>query len=146
MFDVLDLCSTFSMFVVEKIAEIAPKLNQIIADCNGKSGCMQPAVDEIVRLCLQAGVASKRYVHGCNCGIHPTNRGRSGVDPVNAQSSLLMIMQMGYSETKLENPMGFEPAVDHSLRELQSQFNEKNFAEACGYLHAFVFARSNTCQ
>ena len=95
---------------------------------------MQPSVDKIVKLCLNSGLAVMRNVLGQNCGIRPENRARSGVDPFNAQNLTLKISKQGYSETKLESPMGFEKQLEGPLRDVQEKFCEQNFAESNGYL------------
>ena len=69
---------------------------------------MQPSVDKIVKLCLDAGLPFKKNIHGRNCGFHPSNRAGTGVDPFNAQDLALKISEQAYSETKLKNPIGFE--------------------------------------
>ena len=85
------------------------KINEIIRGCKEKTaGCMQPAVDEIVALCIKTDLAFKKNILGRHCGIHPANRARTGVDPLNAQNLALRISLQGYSESKLESPMGFE--------------------------------------
>ena len=85
-----------------------PKIRAIILRCVDKlSGIMQPSVDQIVQMCLDAGLAVKRNIMPRNTGIHPENRGKTGVDPFNAQKLALKISMQGYSETKLESPMGF---------------------------------------
>ena len=49
-----------------------PKIYDIMRGCKEKkTGCMQPAVDEIVALCLSADLAYKKNILGRNCGIHP---------------------------------------------------------------------------
>ena len=55
-------------------------------------------------------LAVKKHILPRNCGIHPETCARTGVDPFNAQNSALKISLQGYSESKLENPMGFEKA------------------------------------
>jgi len=88
-----------------------PKIYDIMRGCKErKTGCMQPAVDEIVALCLSTDLAYKKNILGRHCGIHPENRAKTGVDPLNAQNLALKISLQGYSESKLENPMGFEKA------------------------------------
>ena len=52
---------------------------------------MQPAVDNIVALSLEADVAYHKHILGRHCGIHPENRGKTGVDPLNAQNLTLKI-------------------------------------------------------
>ena len=98
------------------------------------AGLIQPAVDEIVELCSEAGLAVHKKVMGRHCGIHRDNRAGTGVDPLNAHSLALKISLQGYSETKLENPTGFEKAVDKKLRRSQELFMARNFEEANGYL------------
>jgi hypothetical protein len=61
------------------------------------------------------------------------------VDPVNAQNLTLKISKQGYSETKLESPMGFEKALEGQIRDEQQKFIEQNFAESNGYLKAIPF-------
>ena len=86
---------------------------------------MQPSVDKIVQMCLGEGVAEKRNIMPRHTGIHPENRGKTGVDPFNAQKLTLNITIQGYSETKLENPMGFQKAAPGPLHDEQQAFNEK---------------------
>ena len=95
---------------------------------------MQPAVDKIVELCLENDAACKKYILGRRCGIHPDNRGRTGVDPLNAQNLTLKISRQGYSESKLENPMGFEKALTGPAASAQEAFMAKNFQLSMGCL------------
>ena len=106
--------------------DVVPKIEGIIAECKEKAeGTMQPTVDQIVKLCLDADLAFKKNIHGRNCGIHPSSRAGTGVDPFNAQDLLLKISKQGYSERKLENPMGFEKAEIPELRKKQQAFMQK---------------------
>ena len=99
------------------LQNIVPQIEKIIEACKKKTaGIMQPSVDKIVKLCLDSGFAFKRNILGRNCGVHPENRARTGVDPFNAQNLCLKISKQGYSETKLENPMGFEAALEGANR------------------------------
>ena len=78
------------------IQNIVPKTKEIIKYCNTKTrGIMQPAVDEIVKLWLDCGLAVKRNILPRNCGIHPENRACSGVDPFNAQNLIFTISKQG---------------------------------------------------
>ena len=122
------------------IQNIVPQIKEIIASCITKTaGIMQPSVEQIVKLCVDSGLAVRRNVLGRNCGIHPENRARSGVDPFNAQNLTLRISNQGYSETKLEDPMGFEKTLEGNLHDVQEKFNEQNYAEAGGYLKEIPF-------
>ena len=100
---------------------------------------MQPAVDKIVELCLENDAACKKYVLGRRCGIHPENRGRTGVDPINAQNLTLKISLQGFSETKLENPMGFEKALTGPAASAQEAFMAENFQLSMGWLKPIPF-------
>ena len=115
----------------DKVEQVVPEIKAIIEACK-TSGITQPSVDRIVKLCSDNGVAVKRNVMPRNCGIHPENRARSGVDPVNAQNLTLAISKQGYSETKLEQPMGFEKQLEGPLRDVQEKFCEQIFAESNG--------------
>ena len=95
---------------------------------------MQPAVDNIVALSLEAGVAYHKRILGRHCGIHPENRGKTGVDYRNAQNLTLKISRQGYSESKLENPMGFEKALTGPAASAQEAFMAKNFQLSMGCL------------
>ena len=91
------------------VKKIVPKIYDIMRDCKeNKAGCMQPAVDAIVALCITNDLAYRRNIRGGGCGIHPEHRAKTGVDPLNAQNLALKISLQGYSESRLENPMGFE--------------------------------------
>ena len=49
-----------------------PKIKEIIASCKEKAvGVLQPAVDEIVAICLAADLAYKKHILGRHCGVHP---------------------------------------------------------------------------
>ena len=95
---------------------------------------MQPAVDNIVALSLEVDVAYHKHILGRHCGIHPENRVKTGVDPINAQNLTLKISLQGYSETKLENPMGFEKALTEPAASAQEAFMAKNFQLSMGCL------------
>ena len=75
---------------------------------------MQPAVDGIG--CMN--VADKK-------NILVRSRARTGVDPFNAQNLALKISLQGYSESKLENPMGFEKAASGPAASAQKDFMKK---------------------
>ena len=51
----------------------------------------------------------------------------------------MKISLQGYSESKLENPMGFEKAAPGPLYHKQEAFNVRNFEEARGYLKTIPF-------
>ena len=105
---------------------IVPEIKEIIEVCETKTaGIMQPSVDKIVNLCLESGLAVKRTILGRNCGIHPASRGKMGVGPICAQKLMLQISKQGYSETRLENPMGFGKALEGDLHDEQAKFNAK---------------------
>ena len=86
---------------------------------------MQPAVDQIVKLCVDADLALKKNIHGRNCGFHPSNRAGTGVDPFNAQDLALKISKQAYSETKLKNPIGFEKAASTQVYKCSSAHASK---------------------
>ena len=84
-------------FYVPKIYDIMKTYKEKVV------GLMQPAVDEIVALCLSSDLAYKKKIIGRHCGIHTENRTTTGVDPVNAQNLARNISLQGYSESKLES-------------------------------------------
>ena len=107
----------------------------------------QPLLDKIVKLALGSGLAYKRTIVACHCGIYPKHRGGSGVDPYYAQNLVLKIFEPGYSETQIDPRMGFEKALSGPLRAVQKAFNDKSFEEAGGYLKNVYFrAIEYTCQ
>ena len=117
------------------IQRVVPQLNEIMRTCKNKvAGLIQPAVDEIVDLCIKADLAYKKNILGRHCGIHPENRARTGVDPFNAQNLTLKISLQGYSESKLENSMGFEKAAPGPAASAQEAFMARNFQMSNGYL------------
>ena len=86
---------------------------------------MQPAVDQIVKLCVDADLAVKKNIHGRNYGFHPSNRARTGVYPFNAQDLALKISKQAYSETKLRNPISFENAASAQVYKCSSAHASK---------------------
>ena len=100
---------------------------------------MQQAVDNIVALSLEADVAYHKHILGRHCGIRPENRGKTGVDPVNAQNLTQKISLQGYSESKLENPMGFEKALTGPAASAQEAFMAQNFQLSMGCLKTIPF-------
>ena len=119
-----------------KLNFVVPKIKDILEDCREKqAGCTQPAVEKITKLCLEHDLAYQKNIHPRECGIHPENRARSGVDPVNAQQLLNRITLQGYADSKLESPMGFEMAeAGTTAASAQKEFMKKNFAQSDGYL------------
>ena len=121
--------------LVIRMQQLAPRLRAIMQESKDAcGGGMQPAVDKIVVICLEHDAACKKYILGRRCGIHPENRGRTGVDPLNAQNLTLKISLQGYSESKLENPMGFEKALTGPAASAQEAFMAKNFQLSMGCL------------
>ena len=118
------------------LAEIVPKIEKIIDECEEMfASQMQPAVDKIVNMSLETNMATRKNVRSRNCGIHPSNRGGTGVDAINAQDLTLKITKQGYSETKLENPMGFEKALEGSAAaSAQQKFMKHNFKSSADLL------------
>ena len=138
------------------IADVLPKIQQILQKCKYKAaGLIQPAVDEIKHMCIDADLAYTRPIFGRNCGIHPGSRAGAGLCAFNVQNLALKISFQGFSESKLlDKPMGFEPAGTETAesanrRNLQLEFNERTFAEASGYLrtipHYDLMYLSVTC-
>ena len=74
-----------------------------------------------------------------HCGIHPESRARAGADPSKSQDLALKISLQGYSESKLESPMGFEKAGAEPAASAQSEFMKKNFELANGYLRTIPY-------
>ena len=69
-----------------RIRAYVPQVREIITSCKDKvAGSLQPAVDQIVDICMGVDLAYGKHVLARQCGIHPENRGKTGVDPVNAQ-------------------------------------------------------------
>ena len=116
----------------------------IVASKEKVTGVLHPAVDQIVKLCLDADLAVKKHIHGRNCENHPSNRAGTGVDPFNAQDLALKISKQGYSETKLENPTGFEKAELPELQKKQHEFMKNNFKQAGGLLEYLPVTCSHT--
>ena len=134
------MAESYGTALGDTLQTIVAKIRKIIDVCGRKgTGVMQPSVDQIVQMCLADGLAEKRNIMPRHTGIHPENRGKTGVDPFNAQKLTLNITIQGYSETKLENPMGFQKAAPGPLHDEQQAFNEKNFAEGNGYIKAIEF-------
>ena len=126
--------------LADRIKSFVPKIYDIMKTCKDKvAGLMQPAVDEIVALCLKNDLAYKKNILGRHCGIHPENRAKTGVDPLNAQNLVCNISLQGYSESKLENPMGFEPAEPGAAASAQKAFMARNFDCSGGMLRTIPF-------
>ena len=122
------------------IKRIVPQIYEIMRTCKQQvAGLMQPAVDQIVDLCIKADLAFKKNILGRHCGIHPENRARTGADPFNAQNLTLKISLQGYSGSKLENPMGFEKAAPGPAASAQQVFMTRNFQMSSGYLRTVPF-------
>ena len=133
---------TAASALASRIKFYVPKIYEIMQSCKEKvAGLMQPAVDEIVSLCLSADLAYKKNILGRHCGIHPENRAQTGVDPLNAQNWALKISLHGYSESKLDNPMGFEKAERGAAASAQNDFMTRNFDMSNGYLRLVPFPR-----
>ena len=129
------------------IQKLVPQIVEIMQACKKKTaGIMQPSVVKIVKLCLESGLAVKRNILGRNCGIHPENRAKTGVGPFNAQNLTLNISMQGYSETKLENPMGFEKALEGDLHAKQEKFNETISRRAAAILRRCPSVTLDTCR
>ena len=134
------MAESYGTALENSVKRVVAQIRSIIDVCGRKAtGVMQPSVDQIVQMCLGDGVAEKRNIMPRHTGIHPENRGKTGVDPFNAQKLTLNITIQGYSETKLENPMGFQKAAPGPLHDEQQAFNEKNFAEGNGYIKPIEF-------
>ena len=102
--DAINRLPAESATIAKCLKEVVPKVLAIMIVCKEKvAGTMQPAVDQIVKLCLGADLAVKKNIHGRNCGIHPANRAGPGVAPFNAQALALELPRRGPPETKLEN-------------------------------------------
>ena len=131
---------TAASALASRIKFYVPKIYDIMKTCKDNvAGLMQPAVDEIVALCLSADLAYKKNILGRHCGIHPENRARTGVDPFNAQNLALRISCQGYSESRLENPMGFEKAESGAHASAQKDFMIRDFDMSNGYLRNIPF-------
>ena len=71
---------TAASALASRIKYYVPKIYDIMKNCKDKmAGLMQPAVDEIVAICIGADLAYKKNILGRHCGIHPDNRAKTGV-------------------------------------------------------------------
>ena len=126
--------------IENKLHFIVPQIRAIILRCGDKvSGIMQPSVDQIVQMCLDAGLAVKRNIMPRNTGIHPENRSGTRVDQANAQKLARKIWIHGYSETKPVNPMVIEKQVEGEVHDYQQATNERNFAGGTGSISPSCF-------
>ena len=102
-----------------------PQILAMMETCKKMPCIRRPLLDKIVKLALGSGLAYKRTIVACHCGIYPKHRGGSGVDPYYAQNLVLKIFEPGYSETQIDPIMGFEKALSGPLRAVQKAFNDK---------------------
>ena len=131
---------TAASALASRIKVAVPKIYDIMKSCKDKvAGVLQPAVDEIVALCLSTDLAFKKNILGRHCGIHPDSRAKTGVDPFYDHNLTLKISLLGYSESILYNPMGFEKADQGAAASAQSEFMIRNFEMAHGYLRSIPF-------
>jgi len=123
----------------KSIPAIVPEIEAIMLQCKDKpAGLMQPAVDKIVEMFLGGDLASKKKIQGRHCGIHPENRGQTGVDAFSAQRLALEISRQGNWEPMLT--MGFEKALPNTAESAQQEmFMEENFKLSNGYLRPVPF-------
>ena len=85
-----------------------PQIREIINSCEDKvAGSLQPAVDQIVNLCLSLDLAYRKNILARHCGIHPESRGQTGVDPVNAQDLTKQKIPAGVLRVQTRKANGF---------------------------------------
>ena len=127
-----------------QIKMYVPQIKKNIEGCKEKvAGLMQPAVDEIVALCINADQTYKKNFLGRRCGIHPENRARTGVDPFNAQKFGIEHLTAKLLRVQTRKSHGFQkgrtgsgcisPAKlhDKELRHVQRLSSEYSFPR-CG--------------
>ena len=126
--------------MASRLKAVVANIYDIMGSCKGKGvGARHIALEQIVVICLDSDIAYKMHVHAERCGIHPESRGKKGVDPFKAQNLALELALHGYSETKLESPMGFEKAAPGPAASAQCVFMKRNFALANGLLKEIDF-------
>ena len=95
-----------------------PQILSMMETCKTMPHISQPLLDKIVKLALGSGLAYKRTIVACHCGIYPKHRGGSGVDPYYAQN---LVLKKPY----FDPIMGFEKALSGPLRAVQKALNDK---------------------
>ena len=108
----------------DALDEAVPLILEMMAKCEKNPALTQPIIEEICELAVLLDVAYWDRVFPHRAGIHPKNRGCTGVDPFNAQNLVARISKVGFALKKLENPMGFEKAHGKAGK-LQEEFMDK---------------------
>ena len=118
----------------------APKINEIIRDCNTKQDGYIQALEEIITLCIENGFVDKKNIKARKLGIHPESCATSTVTAVAAQNLALRISREGFSVSKLTVSMCFEKAESGTpAASAQREFMQRNYELSEGYLHNLLF-------
>ena len=91
-----------------RIQAHVPQIRDTIKSCKDKvAGSLQPAVDQIIDICMGVDLAYRKHLLARHCGIHPENRGKTGVDPVNAQDLTKQKFHVGVLRVQTRKANGF---------------------------------------
>ena len=85
----------------DALDEAVPFILEMVAKREKNPALTQPIIEEICELAVRLDVAYWDRVFPHRAGIHPKSRGRTGVDPFNAQNLVARISKVGFALKKL---------------------------------------------
>ena len=87
------------MPIEDRVCVVAPRINDLIAQLeNGelKQG-VQVVQQYLLQVLLHSGLSDDRWIDVEKVGVHPDNREKAGLVPIDVHDLLLCIVKMGWS-------------------------------------------------
>ena len=128
-----------SVPIADRVAAVAPIINAKIDEW-GSAACtvgVQTFQDELLQIMAHASLSEERWVDTDKVGVHPDNRAKTGLLPIDVHDLLLFIVRQGWDWASCNRSLGCEvPPTNEGT--MWRAWNERLVDGAGGLLAKFT--------
>ena len=121
------------MSIEEQVASLAPWINDAIEKFLASNEGVQPFQEKLLAAIKEAGLSDERWIDTIKVGVHPDNRDKCGLVPVDVHELLAIIVAAGWSWRECDGALACE-IPPNALGNLWRAFNDALAKKSDGYL------------
>ena len=121
------------MSIEEQITSLAPWINDAIEKFLASNEGVQPFQEKLLAAIQEAGLSDERWIDTIKVGVHPDNRDKCGLVPVDVHELLAIIVAAGWSWRECDGALACE-IPPNALGNLWRAFNDALAKKSDGYL------------
>jgi hypothetical protein len=136
-----------------KIDSITPAITDVIAASHLPGASFVSLRDDLLAILDVAGLSYKQSMHCSSVGVHPRNRGGTGVAPDRVHAKVMMLAKIGFSFRECGNACATERPKSEEVTSTYILFNDKLGASSpylanvvADTLNVFTITASHTNQ